>query len=42
MIGAGKHLVVGVDRGDTRDVLSADVSVKPFAINRIRYFSDRE
>ena len=42
VIGAGKHLVVGIDRGDTRDVLIADVSVKPFAINRIRYFSDRD
>ena len=42
LIRAGPHLVVGVDRGGARDVLLADATANPFAINRIRYFSDRD
>jgi hypothetical protein len=40
MIAAGYSLVVGLDRDGGRDVMIADVAAKPFAINRIRYFSD--
>jgi hypothetical protein len=40
MIAAGYSLVVGLDRDGGRDVLIAEVAPKPFAINRIRYFSD--
>ncbi len=42
LIGAGSHMVVGLDRDGQRDVLTAEVSAKPFAIKRIRYFSDRD
>src|SRR5262249_19324944 len=31
VIGAGDHLVVGIDRDGKRDILIADVSVKPLA-----------
>lgn len=41
LINSGPHLIVGVDRGGQRDVLLADATANPFAINRIRYFSDR-
>ena len=41
LIGAGFHMVVGLDRDGHRDVLAAEVDAKPFAIKRIRYFSDR-
>jgi hypothetical protein len=40
LIAAGHSLVVGLDREGRRDVLIAEVTPKPFAINRIRYFSD--
>jgi hypothetical protein len=40
LIGAGYHLVVGLENDGDRDVLVAEVSAKPFAIKRIRYFSD--
>jgi len=42
LISAGPHLIVGVDRGGHRDVLLADATANPFAINRIRYFSERD
>jgi antitoxin (DNA-binding transcriptional repressor) of toxin-antitoxin stability system len=41
LIGSGYHLVVGLERDGHRDVLTAEVTAKPFAINRIRYFSDQ-
>lgn len=40
LIASGNSLVVGLDRERRRDVLIADVASKPFAINRIRYFSE--
>lgn len=40
LIGSGYSLIVGVDREGRRDVLTAEVAAKPFAINRIRYFSE--
>jgi SnoaL-like domain len=40
LIGSGYHLVVGLDREGHRDVLTAEVTAKPFAINRIRYYGD--
>jgi hypothetical protein len=40
LVGAGHHLVVGLDRDGHRDVLAAEVAAKPFAIKRIRYFCD--
>ncbi len=40
MIASGYHLIVGIDQGGHRDVLIAEVAAKPFAINRIRYFSE--
>jgi hypothetical protein len=42
LISAGPHLVVGVDHGGHRDVVLADATANPFAINRIRYFSERD
>jgi hypothetical protein len=42
LIGAGYHLVVGLDRDGQRDVLAAEVAAKPFAIKRIRYFCDHD
>ncbi|ULE32482.1 nuclear transport factor 2 family protein [Mycobacterium sp. IDR2000157661] len=39
VIASGHCLVAGIDRSDGRDVLIADVAAKPFAIERIRYFS---
>ena len=42
LIGSGYDLVVGLDREGHRDVLIAEVAAKPFAINRIRYFSDHD
>jgi SnoaL-like protein len=42
LIGSGNHVIVGLDREGRRDVLTAEVAAKPFAINRIRYFTDRE
>lgn len=42
LIGAGHHLVVGLDRDGHRDILAAEVAAKPFAIKRIRYFSDHD
>jgi hypothetical protein len=42
LIGSGYHLIVGLDREGHRDVLAAEVTAKPFAINRIRYFSDHD
>jgi transport factor 2 (NTF2)-like protein len=41
LIGSGYHLLVGLDREGQRDVLTVEVATKPFAINRIRYFSDQ-
>jgi hypothetical protein len=40
LIAAGHSIVVGIDRDPFRDVLIADVTAKPFEINRIRYFSE--
>lgn len=40
LIAAGSSLAVGIDHGGRRDVLFAEVTAKPFAINRIRYFSE--
>jgi hypothetical protein len=42
LIAAGYSLVVGLDHGGRRDVLIAEVAPKPFAINRIRYFSESD
>jgi SnoaL-like domain len=42
LIGSGYHLVVGLDREGHRDVLTAEVAAKTFAINRIRYFSESD
>ncbi len=42
LIGAGYHLVIGLDRDGHRDVLAAEVATKPFAIKRIRYFCDHD
>lgn len=42
LIGAGFHMVVGLDRDGHRDVLLAEVTAKPFTIKRIRYFSDHD
>jgi hypothetical protein len=39
LIAAGHHVVVGIDHGDRRDVLIADVAANPITINRIRYYS---
>jgi hypothetical protein len=40
LIASGHHIAVGLDRDGGRDVLTAEVSTKPFAIERIRYFSE--
>ncbi|MGO4446787.1 nuclear transport factor 2 family protein [Mycobacterium sp. 2YAF39] len=40
MIASGYNVVVGLDRDGRRDVLIAEVSAKPFAIRRIRYFEE--
>jgi hypothetical protein len=40
LIASGYTVAVGMDRDDGRDVLFAEVDTKPFAIKRIRYFSD--
>ena len=40
MIAAGYSVVVGMDRDGRRDVLIAEVAAKPFAIRRIRYFTE--
>ncbi|MGV0645931.1 nuclear transport factor 2 family protein [Mycolicibacterium sp. XJ2546] len=42
LIAAGHSQVVGIDRDGHRDVLMAEVSSRPFAIDRIRYFSDAD
>jgi Nuclear transport factor 2 (NTF2) domain len=39
LIASGYNIVVGLERDDGRDVLTAEVA-KPFAIKRIRYFSE--
>ncbi|RAV09801.1 hypothetical protein DQP55_16705 [Mycolicibacterium sp. GF69] len=41
LIGSGYSLACGVDGIRGRAVLIADVAAKPFAIRRIRYYSDR-
>ncbi|MGV0793791.1 hypothetical protein [Mycolicibacterium sp. XJ1819] len=38
VIAAGSALVAGIDHDGRRDILFADVSAKPFAIRKIRYF----
>jgi hypothetical protein len=40
MIAAGYSVIVGMDREGGRDVLIAEVAAKPFAIRRIRYFTE--
>ena len=40
IIASGYSVVVGLDRDGNRDVLVADVAAKPFAIRRIRYFTE--
>ncbi len=40
VIASGYSVVVGLDRKGRRDVLIAEVAPKPFAIRRIRYFSE--
>jgi hypothetical protein len=40
VIASGYSVVVGLDRDGTRDILIADVAAKPFAIRRIRYFTE--
>ncbi|BBY83654.1 nuclear transport factor 2 family protein [Mycolicibacterium pulveris] len=42
VIAAGYSLVAGIDRSGRRDVLMAEVSTRPFTIDRIRYFSDAD
>lgn len=40
MIASGYSVVVGLDRDGRRDVLIVEVTAKPFAIRRIRYFTE--
>ncbi len=40
LIASGYSVVVGLDREGRRDVLIADVAAKPFALRRIRYFTE--
>ncbi|EKF21547.1 nuclear transport factor 2 domain protein [Mycolicibacterium hassiacum DSM 44199] len=40
VIASGFHLVAGLQQTDRRDILFAEVDPKPFAIKRIRYFTD--
>ena len=40
VIASGYSVVVGLDREGRRDVLIAEVAAKPFAIRRIRYFTE--
>lgn len=40
MIASGYSVVVGLDREGRRDLLIAEVAAKPFAIRRIRYFTE--
>jgi hypothetical protein len=40
VIASGYSVVVGLDREGQRDVLIAEVAAKPFAISRIRYFTE--
>jgi hypothetical protein len=40
IIASGYSVVVGLDREGRRDVLIVDVAAKPFAIRRIRYFTE--
>jgi hypothetical protein len=40
MIASGYSVVVGLDRLGRREVLIVDVAAKPFAIRRIRYFTE--
>jgi len=40
MIASGYSVVVGLDRDGRRDALIAEVDAKPFAIRRIRYFTE--
>ena len=40
VIASGYSVVVGLDRDGNRDILIADVAAKPFAIRRIRYFTE--
>lgn len=40
MIGSGYSLVAGLDRDGRRAVLIADVTPKPMAVTRLRYFAD--
>jgi hypothetical protein len=40
MIASGYSVIVGLDRDGRRDVLIAEVTAKPFAIRRIRYFTE--
>jgi hypothetical protein len=39
LIASGYCLVVGIHHRDRRDILIAEVTAKPFAVDRIRYFS---
>jgi hypothetical protein len=38
LIAAGRHVVAGIERGDRRDIVIADMAGKAFAVNAIRYF----
>lgn len=40
VIGSGYSLVAGIDRSGGRDIMIADIEVKPFAIRQVRYFSE--
>ena len=41
VIASGYSLVAGVDGNQGRDVLIADVTARPFGLDRVRYFSQR-
>ncbi|MCT7662026.1 ketosteroid isomerase family protein [Mycobacterium deserti] len=41
LIASGYHIAVALERDTGRDVLTAEVDSKPFAIRRIRYFSEQ-
>lgn len=40
LVASGYSVVAGLDREGRRDVLIVDVAAKPFALRRIRYFTD--
>jgi hypothetical protein len=39
LIASGNHLVVGIEHGDRRDILIAEVTAKPFTVSRLRLYA---